>query len=98
MVPDRAPMDYPTLTRTADLIEDGLARGVNATASRSSPAPLVLWCCLLAAYRESAAWVEEVQVAGIYPGFDPVAGPDVPRKRISRISCRHVNLGPQKAR
>ena len=27
MVPDRAPMDYPTLTRTADLIEDGLGDG-----------------------------------------------------------------------
>jgi hypothetical protein len=28
MVPDRAPMDYSTLTRTADLIENGRVRGV----------------------------------------------------------------------
>jgi hypothetical protein len=27
VVPDRAPMDYPTLMRTADLIEDGLGDG-----------------------------------------------------------------------
>jgi hypothetical protein len=39
---------------------------------------------LLAADRESAAGVEEVQVAGIYREFDPVAGPD----RAMRVDSR----------
>ena len=63
MVPDRAPMDYPTLTRIADLIEDGLVRGVKnahwCSAAIASPLLGSKKCGLRVSTR-----------------FDPVAGLD----------------------
>src|ERR1022692_4826032 len=41
-------------------------------------------CCLLVADREPAVGVEEVQVAGIHPELDPVAGADAAARVDSR--------------